>query len=1019
MINSSKRNLGINWHYSITLEHLKRYKPIMERLEAMKEYGINKVRITGGDIFGVNNETGKISDSSYFDFIKPKLLENNIRIIYVMWNIVNQKVAEKYPLVGSDNNEYPLAHGAFPNIFHDKVIEINKEILKNYLSAIEQDYNVVDYFQLGNEQVGFCYPPKGFDWKYLEELLQGVKKRVLVSYDKYSEEKWHKFLINDIDEIFRKKILIENNTKRIEDIKQLKVKPVSEFSPTLLANCFFNSYYFGKFLKDDYSFIKNKYPKMNILTPAIILPHVIGQYIYINDSFNFQGSMAFHNYIYWLKSGKIADYLAINCYTNVFAYIPELDGINDLDIELPIGLTFARDVNRAYKLKGVVITETGANSYNCSEDTQRYILIRSIIQALYYGNVKDIYGFLFCEDPITMPDPEETFFGITRFKFTEPKPAMYGFYFVKKLFEKVKLEDYNLKPFIYVILSRKNMDHGYSAGHPYNIVCNREVNFCLSIDDVLVDGDLDKKAKGVIILDSALVSSAKFVNILNKFANGVVIIPGSIGMYGIDEDFKRENIICKYLGLGKRKFLRKEEVNINIKSSFGDFKEGERYYLKNELNKIGINSTPYILNISKNDFIDLNKIEIIAEFEDGGIAMYKKGNMIITSFPLNLGKIFGSTLFHQKLTNTLGDITNTKNNLEGINNNKRILIYELKNTVIAVNTSDVDYVAKINTNCGYIEMPIRARDFSYVRVIDNSVESFIITAEGRLVVNNKLILDSPSDITTYYDNGKIEIRPYYSYKGNEILNLFINKEEVIPGEDKLSKYYKTKSGLPAIVSYNLVNRFDIKVNLVKKEMLGNEDKKEKEKVSYSTILNAFDMMHDKEKNYNSKGTFGRKIELIEVPDEIDLHIKCSTNKISKIKVEVFEINNFEKSRIFYKEFSFNKTSFKINPTLKPLRPFIIYIHPLDEKGNSILENIKFELFMYYFNRVFPVLFNKQSKLSVAKILYPRKYDGCEILDIKARYYSKGVWEDLVVNKGEKGVIDNHLYYSEAVLRLPS
>ena len=83
----------------------------------------------------------------------------------------------------------------------------------------------------------------------------------------------------------------------------------------------------------------------------------------------------------------------------------------------------------------MVISEVGANSFSVSEDTQRYLLIRSIIQCLYFGNVKDIYAFCAFEDPIGMTDMEEQFFGITRYKQSKPKPAMYGLYFVKKLIE--------------------------------------------------------------------------------------------------------------------------------------------------------------------------------------------------------------------------------------------------------------------------------------------------------------------------------------------------------------------------------------------------------------------------------------------------------------------------------------------------------------------------------------------------------------------------------------------------------
>jgi hypothetical protein len=621
-------------------------------------------------------------------------------------------------------------------------------------------------------------------------------------------------------------------------------------------------------------------------------------------------------------------------------------------------------------------------------------------------------------DEVGWSPHREQFFGLAREKlsffvqetYRQLKPAFYGWYLAKRIIDAVDAFQY--EPFTYVMLSRSLTQMGLAprGSHdqipfryskpirplpvpqeylrlvPYVLAC-RDVNLKVSTDQLVTKYGLDDMSKSVIVFDSAEISSAAFIQRLIEF-KGPVFTPATIGFYGVDDEEKRKGKVLELTGLKVLAYESKDELNVKVVEDFGFFKQGNYKFHYGQR----------IVTIRSEDLPADAKI--IAQFPDGNIALYKFDNRYISAFNLDIKDYELVAPLTFMLTRTIAKDSETFLSVKSKKPDSRLYIYPMGSLTAVVNADIDDKVTNLQTPAGTVTLPVRAKDTACYKIKDGKLVFAIVTAKGTLSIKGKAFITCPDGVTAIYDNGSLEVRPYYSYSGNQILAIKANGKPLKRVDDELTPCFQGKVTLPLKIELSETPRADIKIDLVQSEIIANGVGEE----------------------------FGQEVKVLAKPDIFRFICRVSDDRTKKVRIMAHKFISskgkaaWEMIGEWIQDLEKKYSILEVDMETGCLETIRVDAVPLDQEKNPVKGSIELSLEMLYKNRVMPSMSYVEGDFVVIRILYPYRYEKCRITGTNAKVLSHGKWESVEartsyywlpgVIMSANGQHYNHLYRSE-------
>lgn len=971
--------------------------------DVMKSFGVGLLR---RPLNPKNDYSGEIDLDSFKEDLEL-CRKYGFRLLVTVMGVPDI-VAEEHPLTGVDGTKYARGHMRIYNFFDPVVQDVAKKVAWNCAKIAKENADVISYLQFMNEWVMQAYVTP-------YSLVMG-QYSTPICFDEHAKKAWLKYL-GTLPEAWKKKILEENSILRLEDVPMATEYPKVEFSPTYIAWCQFQSYSMGKHFRDLYQTVKEVYAEGKVVSHACMpaLNNGFPTSTKKEDESAWKSSWG-HDVEFWLEAGRCFDILCVNTYNNYFGGwdlfgVIEYPYIQDNDVTQLQHYSRFHDVVRAHRLDGLMISEIGANSFFHSEDGQRYLVMRQLIEAMAYSQPETINVHCWTDDATLSPHREQ-FFGLVREKLRlqdhrELKPAFYGWYLAKRTIDKVNPFQY--PPFTYVILSRQLMQMGlaptaefdqipircskparprplprsYARLVPHVLAC-RDVNLRVSTDQLVAKYGFNRRAKSIIVFDSAEVSSPGFIQRLIEF-DGPIFTSATIGFYGLDDDEERKSKVLKLTGLKRLRYETRDVLKIEIVEAVGFFKQGKTFEF------------PYgkrLATIRKEDLPV--EAELLAQFQDGCVAIYQYRTRYISAFTLDVKDYELVAPLTYMLTKTIARASETWLSIKNKKPDPYLYVYPMGNLTSVVNGDIADKIAKLQTPIGTVELPVRGKDTSCFNIEDGKLTFAIITAKGSLRLNGKALITAPDGINAIYDSGSLEVRPYYSEGGYQILRVLANGEQLERDDDELTPKFVGKKTLPLKIELITTPRVDAKMDLVQNEIIANGVGDE----------------------------FSQEVTVLTKPDMYRFILQIRDVLTNRVKVRAYK---FIPEQALWKtigEWVMNKEKKYLEAEMKVdhLEKIRIEAIPVDQAGKRLKGRIQLKFEMLYENRVIPSMSYLIGDYVHVRMLYPYRYEACKITGTKAKIFSQGKGEPFEtrtlrywlqgVTMGSNGQHWNHLYRSE-------
>jgi hypothetical protein len=933
-------------------------------MAAMARFGLDLVRIVGDLIKPAEDYSGEIADASPLEQTVERSRRLGLRIAALSWNVIPDLVAREHPLVGADGNTYARGEWGLFNFWDPAVREVAIKVATNTARRLAATSGAVRYFQPTNEWTLLSYPPFGWDWRwYAGESYRAPN--IIVSYDEYAASDWRRFL-GDLPREWQAKILDENGVLELSRVPMIRTFENARFSPTYAAWCRFTSAAIGSFMADVYRVAKPAAGDIGVLSQSVM------PYPLLMSGFPESGLG--HQVDYWMGSGRSFDLLAVNTYQD-YAVFPEHPFFWDGDLPLQAWYTFFRELARMYGIPGLVTSECGATSYHHSEDAQRYIVLRSLLQVAAFGRPEAIFQLLWNDDPLFEPIHEQ-FFGLMRNGLGLPKPAYADTRLVMRTIRRLTPgsgAEASTAPFGYVIVSRMAMDCGITHG-PLDSLTARELDLRVVTDYLVERNALDPAHRLIIVADDASVSSAALVSVLLASPHPV-IVPATIGQFGVDGDDSRQAAVTQLIGLRSRRLEIVPNAQLRWVVSPTDAMTKAIYRFERPVERV----------VFADDDLPSGSI-VQARFEDGSVAVYAYGTRVIVAFGVGAdgGEDPERTRFARDLTRAVGEHANIGRPVRGIDPDDPVLVYDLGSGIVAVvNTTDVDRVTTVEVSGRQIELPVAARHFS---AWDYRARRFaVVSGAGSLRDNGEELIRTPEDTTVVFDDGAVEVRPRYSDRGGRTTEALLNRERLAYEIDDAAGYFSGQGDLPIVIEVSTELTIRCRADFERYVVLTSDGS-------------------------TARGSFVQ----LTTPDRCKLLWTDALEHVDRLDVEFVWHERLGPARSQHTTVNAASQSGMVAVTAPPIvspASVAITVTAFDAGGLAMPVPAT-RLHLAYEDRDVPSMSYRTGEAKMARIIHPMRFEDCSIVEVRSEAFSEGRWRRLTLNIGGRGQHARHLESSE-------
>lgn len=1006
MPNDGRRGMLMGTNY-----HLDSWRPWTARretdaeFEGMARFGLDLVRVVGDLLVPQNDESGDIADDKLFIATLERCRRLGLRVVSLCWNIVPDAAAAAHPMRSPGGTTYPRGNWGLFNPFDDDLKGVALRVVRNTASRLAAWSDVVSYYQPTNEWILLAYPPYGWNWNwYAGDMRRALPE--LLSYGEDAVAAWHESLAS-IGETWQGKIATETG-QGPGAVEPVESHVNGQFSATYLAWCRFTASRFGELMRSMYDAAKPVAGDVKVLSQSC-MPWSF-------DVNGFPMSGLGHDVEYWLEAGRCFDLLAVNTYQD-YQELPARPFHRDGDLPLQAWYQFFREIVQGYGLDGLVTTECGANSYDHSEDAQRYIVMRSLLQVAAFGRPDALCHLLWNDDAEFEPIHEQ-FFGITRSKHVLPKPA----YLDTRLVMDVIRRDWRVEthPCGYVVYSRPTMRCGMSVGS-FDALTARELDLRVTTDSLVERSGFADDCRFVVLGDSAAVSSATFIERLAAL-DVPVVVPITIGTYGTDADAERARARAALLGI--------DHPDLEPSQQGGQPHLGDGGYveLRRPKNQTADAGAPreslsmdglgtYRLLRSGRPLIqraDLPEgLHVLAHFDDGTVGAYRTASRVVLTFDVSTPGVDDPerVRFMRDLVRWIAPDA-VRRRVRAADPDDRTLVYDVGGAVVLVNTEDADREVSVVVDGIPYRIPVGARRFSAWDAGTNAYG--IISAEGAVVRDGVSLAEGVRGAYVVIDDASIAVRPFHDERGQMVTGIVADGTLLDRDRDDAGPVFHGRGvrpfGLEIESTPTLAVDADLEHRLVLSDLEGSSTQRP------DPVKDALAIAEHAAQGPGSSHVVTHRATFIprSAPDDALVEWEA-TEAVARIAVAA----SWYDEREGFQEWSCGLTV--DGPTGRVLLPemplpmevsMTVSVRALGPDGSPVPLSAAVLVRRFRSRRLPSFAYPVDGTAKVVRTLHPMRYEDCRITRVEGRVLSRGAWRPLRVVVGERGQHSRHLQLSE-------